>query len=262
MTRVGLALGGGVARGAAHVGVLSVLERAQVPVACVAGASAGALVGALYCAGLRLPEMEQVLKRFGWRHIARPTWSRQGWLSFAPLERWLAAMIGDVTFAQLRCPLAVVATDLATGLPIVIREGRVAPAVRASCTLPGVVVPLERDGRLLVDGCVANSVPGDAARQMGADYVIGVDLFATDAARVNNPLQIGVAALEHLLRRSGGGLAAVDCLISPDLRGISYVGFARSVAAATSGASAAEAQLPGVLAVLEAAMVPETTARD
>ena len=251
--QVGLALGGGVARGAAHVGVLSVLEREQVPVACVAGASAGALVGALYCAGLRLPEMESVLKQFGWLHIARPVFSRQGLLSFAPMEQWLAAMIGDLTFADLRCPLAVVATDLMTGLPVVLREGRVAPAVRASCSVPGVVVPLERDGRLLVDGCIANSVPGAAARELGADYVIGVDLFVGDNTRQRGPLRIGLAALEHLLRRSGGGLAAVDCLISPELQGISYVRFARSVEAAARGARAAEAQLPAMRAALRPA---------
>jgi NTE family protein len=248
--QVGLALGGGVARGAAHVGVLAVLEREQVPVHCVAGASAGALVGALYCAGLRLPEMEKVLQQFGWLHIARPVLSRQGFVSFEPLERWLAGMIGDLTFADLRCPLAVVATDLMTGLPVVIREGRVAPAVRASCTLPGVVVPLERDGQWLVDGCVANSVPGAAARDLGADYVIGVDLFASAAVRPRGPLRIGVAALEHLLRRSGGGLASVDCLISPELGGVSYVHFARSVEAADRGARAAEAQLPALRAAL------------
>jgi NTE family protein len=207
-------------------------------------------VGALYCAGLRLPEMETVLQQFGWRHIARPVLSRQGFVSFEPLERWLAGMIGDVTFAELRCPLAVVATDLVTGLPVVIREGRVAPAVRASCTLPGVVVPLEREGRWLVDGCVANSVPGTAARELGADYVIGVDLFASAAARPRGPLRIGVAALEHLLRRSGGGLETVDCLISPELGGVSYVGFARSVEAAARGARAAEAQLPALRAAL------------
>jgi NTE family protein len=252
LKRVGLALGGGVARGAAHVGVLKVLQREQIPVACVSGASAGALVAALFCAGLRLSELEQALKRFGWRHIARPVFSRLGLISFEPMERWLASMIGDVTFAELRWPLAIVASDLESGLPVVLREGRVAPAVRASCTLPGVVVPLERDGRRLVDGCIANSVPVEAARQLGADYVIGVNLFGTVARRANSAPRIGVAALEHLLRRSGGGLEAADCLISPDLGSVSYVRFARSTEAARCGAAASEAQLPALRAALGA----------
>jgi NTE family protein len=244
LTKIGLALGGGVTRGAAHVGVLAVLEREHIPIASVAGASAGALVGALYCGGLGPQDMEQAMTRFGWRQLARPAFSRRGLVSFEPLERWLISMIGDVTFAELRRPLAVVATDLLTGLPRVLCEGRVAPAVRASCSVPGAVVPLERDGQLLVDGCIADTIPVGAARTLGADYVIGVDIFGAVQPRPRNLVAMAFGALEHLLRRAGGGTTQADCLIAPDLHGIGYIGFKRTHETAERGAQAAEAALP------------------
>jgi NTE family protein len=253
LTKIGLALGGGVTRGAAHVGVLTVLEREQIPIACVTGASAGALVGALYCGGLGPQAIEKAMERFGWRHLARLAFSRRGLVSFEPLERWLISMIGDVTFAELRRPLAVVATDLLTGLPRVLCEGRVAPAVRASCSVPGVVVPLELDGQLLVDGCIADTVPVSAARALGADYVVGVDIFGAVQPRPRNLVAMAFGALEHLLRRAGGGYLQADCLISPQLNSIGYVGFKRTRETAERGAQAAEAALPrlrGALAAL------------
>jgi NTE family protein len=246
LKHIGLALGGGVARGAAHVGVLSVLEREGIPIECVAGTSAGSLVGALYCAGLGLAELPEILASFGWRAIASPALSRRGLLSFARMERWLADTIGDVTFAELRRPFAVVATDLVTGRPAVLREGRVAPAVRASCSMPGIVVPIEIDGRALVDGSIANSVPAAAARSLGATFVIGVNLFGSGAPRAEGLFSIGLASLEHMLRYSGGGLEATDCLISPELAGTSYTRFGGRAQAAALGVQATEAQLPAI----------------
>ncbi len=250
MKRVGLALGGGVARGAAYVGVLSVLEREGIPIDCVTGSSAGALAGALYCAGIRSSQFEAVLTGFGWRRIARPAFSRRGLLTFDRMEQWLIATIGDVTFADLRLPFAVVATDLETGQPIVLREGKVAPAVRASCSMPGIIVPITIDGRVLVDGCIANSVPAAPARALGADYVIGVNLFGQGNLGARNLLATGLASFEHLLRYSGGGLDGVDCLITPELSLASYVTFGGRVEAAARGAQAAEAQLPAIRAAL------------
>lgn len=246
MKHIGLALGGGVARGVAHLGVLSVLAREDIPIGCVAGTSAGSLVGALYCAGLGLADIPKILDSFGWRAIARPVLSRRGLLSFAPMERWLAEKIGDVTFADLCRPFAVVAADLLTGQPVVIREGPVAPAVRASCSMPGLVVPIDIAGRTLVDGSIANSVPAAAVRALGADYVIGVNLFDLGAHRPRGLLSIALASLEHLLRYSGGGLEACDCLITPQLAGKSYASFGRRDQIAALGARAAEAQLPAM----------------
>lgn len=250
MKRVGLALGGGVARGTAHVGVLSVLEREGIPIDCVTGSSAGALAGALYCAGIRSAELQTALANFGWRHITRPAFSRRGLLNFDRMEQWLAATIGDVSFADLRLPLAVVATDLDTGQSIVLREGKVAPAVRASCSMPGVIVPIAIDGRVLVDGCIANSVPAQQARALGAEYVIGVNLFGQGNLHARNLVSTGLASLEHLLRDAGGGVNQVDCLITPELSLTNYVTFGGRAEAMARGTQAAEAQVPAIRAAL------------
>jgi NTE family protein len=140
--RVGLALGGGSARGLGHVGVLDILEREGVPIDCIAGASAGSLVGAIYAAGIRGQRLAELARQMRWRNTARPTWPRTGLVSFAPLESYLVNLIGDRTFADLDIPFAAVATDLATGEQVVLREGRVASAVRASCSVPGIVAPI------------------------------------------------------------------------------------------------------------------------
>jgi NTE family protein len=248
--RVGLALSGGVARGAAHLGVLRVLEREGVPVGCVAGTSAGAVAGALYCAGVGLDRAMELLARFGWGQIVRPVWSSRGFLSFDRLERWLIGLIGDARFEALRRPLAVVAADLHTGEAVVLREGRVAPAVHASCAVPGVVVPVPWNGRLLCDGGAAANLPVAAARALGAEVVVGVDLFQPALRPGWGPLGVGAAAQENLIRRSGGGLQSADCLIVPELAGASYFRFGRAMEMVERGARAAEAQLPAIHAAV------------
>lgn len=250
--RIGLALSGGVARGAAHIGVLNVLEREAIPVDCVAGTSIGSLVGALECAGVKAARMEELAARFGWRRIADVVFPRRGFLSFAKVERWLIETIGDLEFGGLCRPLAVVATELVSGEPVVLREGRVAPAVHASCAVPGVVVPVEVNGRWLCDGGASVNLPAAAVRALGADYVIGVDLFQHHVRSHWGPFGFGFAALENLIRRSGGGLEAADCVITPALAGDLYVSFGRYKELIAEGEAAAEAQLPAIRAALAA----------
>jgi NTE family protein len=241
--RIGLALGGGVVRGAAHIGVLSVLERAGIPIDCVAGASAGALMGAAYCSGVGLPKIKEMALRMRWRDVISLTWPSQGLVSFDKLERWMVAAVGDLEFADLKLPFAAVATDLESGQPVILREGRVAPAVRASSSVPGLVKPARLNGRLLGDGNVTDNVPVQAARALGADYIIGVDIF-TPALRLRwGPLGYAFAALEILLHHAGGGLEAADCLIVPKLAGFSYVRFSRSAELMALGERAAEEKL-------------------
>lgn len=253
--RLGLALSGGIARGPAHVGVLSVLEREGVPITCVAGVSAGSLVGALYCAGLSAAEMNDLMPEVGWRLLARPAWPGRGFVSFDELEDWLLDLIGDVYIPQLPRPLAVVATDLETLQPVTFVEGRLGRIVHASCAVPGLVAPVMIDGRAYGDGGVTNNLPAEAARSLGADVVVGVDLFGPGAVAARGPLPTGLAVVENFVRRSGGGLAAVDCLISPPLGKASYFSFGRrsQLMALTMGARAAEAALPDIWQALEGA---------
>ncbi|MCA9938071.1 MAG: patatin-like phospholipase family protein [Anaerolineales bacterium] len=249
--RVGLALSGGVARIIAHVGVLSVLMREPgLHIDAVAGTSAGSIVGAAYCAGLGLCDIEKMSGHADWRTVAAPTLSRHGLLSFSRLEHRMMCVLGDLWFCDLRTPLAVMATDLETSEPVVLHEGRVAQAVRASCSVPGFVVPTEKDGRQLVDGGIADNLPAEILREMGADYVIGVDIFAPHWDRRLGPLGAGLMGIETLIRRAGGGLNHVDCLIAPRLSGISFLRFNQVERLLALGQEAAQACLPQIRADL------------
>ena len=252
-TRIGLALSGGISRGPAHIGVLNVLTRAGISIDCVTGVSVGSIIGAVFCAGVPLEKMNDLALQIGWRRIARPVWPRRGFLSFKKLERFLIDLIGDVDFQQLKIPFAVVATDLLSGEPLVIMEGRVASAVHASCAVPGFVEPVERGGRLLGDGGVSCNLPGKQVRALGADYVIGVDLMQPHLRRRMGPLRFGAMALETLVQRSGGGLDQVDCLIQPQLAGFNSLVFSRAAHLIERGESAAQQQQSAILAALHEA---------
>jgi NTE family protein len=250
--RIGLALSGGISRGPAHIGVLNVLTQNGVPIDCVTGVSAGSIIGAVFCAGVPLEKMNQLALQIGWRRIARLVWPRRGFIHFKKLERFLIDVIGDVEFRDLKFPFAVVVTDLLTGEPVTINEGRVASAVHASCAVPGFVEPVERDGRLLGDGGVSCNLPAKQVRALGADYVIGVDLMQPHLRRRMGPFRFGVMALETLIQRSGGGLDAADCLIQPTLAGFNSLMFNRAAYLIEHGEAAARQQQAAILDVLRA----------
>lgn len=251
--RLGLALSGGIARGPAHLGVLAVLEREGLVVDCVAGVSAGAFLGALYCAGLSVAELERLLPQVGWGLFARPAWpGAGGWVTFDHLERWLIRLMGDVTFDQLPRPFAVSVTDLETGLPVTVRTGRVARAVHASCAVPGFVAPIVLNGRRYADGGASNNLPVAAARALGAEVVVGVDLFCSPPAARRGPMGYALWALENFVRRSGGGLAEAEVMITPVLSGGSYFSFGAAAKrqALTVGMRAAAERVPELRAAL------------
>jgi NTE family protein len=177
-------------------------------------------------------------------------WPRRGFIHFRQLECFLIDVIGDVEFGQLKIPFAVVATDLLTGAPVFINEGRVASAVHASCAVPGFVEPVEREGRLLGDGGVSCNLPGKQIRALGADYVIGVDLMQPHLRRRMGPFRFGAMALETLIQRSGGGLDAVDCLIQPTLAGFNSLAFNRAANLIEHGEAAARQQQDTIQAAL------------
>jgi NTE family protein len=220
---VGLALGGGAARGLAHIGVLAALEENDIPIDCIAGTSMGAMIGAAYCAGIEIPELIDIATKTGWRHISTLTWPHQGLLSFEKMERWIINTIGNIDVRDLVIPFAAMATDIETGEKLMLRDGPVAKIVRISCSVPGVAAPVAYNGRLLCDGGVSDNVPDDAARKLGADYVIGVDVFAPVYRSFLGPLGVTMAAIETLVQNAGGGSKNSDCTIIPDLVGQSYI---------------------------------------
>ncbi len=225
--KVGLALGGGAARGMAHIGVLSVLSEAGIPISYVAGSSAGSLIGAFYCAGIPLEKIKEFTEKIRWWHISRLAWPWYGLLCFDKLSEWLIKHLGDNEFSDLVIPYTVVATDLERGIPVKLSAGRLAPAVQASCSIPGLVTPVCIDGRMLGDGCVSDSVPVGTLREMGAEYVIGVDIFLASIRRGWGFLGMGFNAIEIMVERAGGGIEQADCLIVPDLKGKTYIRFSK-----------------------------------
>lgn len=244
--KVGLALGGGVARGLAHIGVLSVLEDAGIPIDCIAGTSMGAIIGSAYSAGLGVDDLRRIAARTGWWQVSRPFFSASGLVTFKHLEQWVEDNIGEFDVCDLAIPFAAVASDLISGERVVLSKGRLCTAVRASCSVPGFVPPVEQDGRVLVDGGITDNIPADVARLLGADYVIGVDIFMPALRPRLGPLSQGIAAIETLVRHAGKGSNECDCLIVPHMEGQSYFKFSDYQRLIALGEEATLQQLPAI----------------
>src|SRR5262245_5852913 len=164
--RIGLALGGGFARGIAHAGVLRAFERHQIPIHCITGVSAGAIVAAAYASGATADEIAGVgcSMRFG--DIGRWRPGRLGLLRSDRMKRLFARLLRTSSFEEMRMPLGVVATDLSTGEPVNFSgTGSVVDPLRASCAFPGLFEPVRHHGRLLVDGAMSMAVPAALARR-------------------------------------------------------------------------------------------------
>jgi NTE family protein len=184
--KVGLALGGGYARGLAHIGILEVLEREGIPIDLIAGTSAGALVGALYASEGDVGLIKKQVGQMDWLGVTSlidPTIHRSGFLAGKRVSSLLKRLIGDVHFEDLRVPLTCVATDIITGDEVRLSEGPVLDAVRASISVPVVFTVVKNQGGFPVDGGLVNPVPVSVARAMGADFVIAVDVTPDKADR-------------------------------------------------------------------------------
>src|SRR5229473_4797099 len=176
--RVGLALAGGFARGIAHLGVLRVLREAEIPIDCVSGTSVGALIAIGYCAGASLEEMAKVGETTSFADFGRWTPSWLGLATNRRMEKYLARFTTAKTFEELRTPLAIATTDINAGVSVYYSHGPIAPPLRASCAYPGLFVPIQFEGRTLVDGFLTAPVPVEGALLLGADVVIAVYLEA------------------------------------------------------------------------------------
>jgi NTE family protein len=187
-----------------------------------------------------------------WRDIARPVWPRQGFVSFAKLEAFVAELLGDPVFADLEIPYAAMAADLATGEQVALTEGRVAPAVRASCSVPGIVTPVEIDGRPLVDGGVINNLPIAPVRALGADVVLAVGLGWPPGDYPKGPLRAGAAAIELLILHAGDDPASAEVFLPIPIWGLgTLVRTSKRHRFLSQGQQAAEQALPAIWAALE-----------
>ncbi|MFC1878865.1 patatin-like phospholipase family protein [Chloroflexota bacterium] len=276
--KIGLALGGGGARGLAHIGVLKVLERLKIPISCIAGTSMGGLVGALYANGFSSQEIEDEAMQVGQlRQFARFLDLRlklrmRGLLKGGRIYRYMTEKLGeDLSFADLKLPLAVVCVDLIRGRQVILASGSVAAAVRATISVPAIFEPIEFGDYRLVDGGMLNNVPVDIVRNLGADVVIAVDVLPNFCANqpggplITHPLEhkyapqmiketysvqlIMISALTEMQLRE----SQPEILIRPKLPidlGL-FTGFDRPGEAITAGEQAAVALMPQLEALLK-----------
>lgn len=253
LPKIGIALGGGFARGIAHIGVLKVLEEENIPISFVAGTSVGALIGAIYCSGASAAEMEEIACRVRFRDFARWTISRYGFAS----NRRMAGLLNNVlkvkTFEELRIPLAVTATDFASGAGVIFQRGGLVETVRASCAYPGMFEPIRIDNRVLVDGMLAHPVPTRPLREMGADRVLAVHLKGRwDVGGVPRHLFDVIGQCFAIAQENSSALWRpwTDLLVEPEVKSFKYDDFEHSCDLIRAGEASMRASLPEVRAWL------------
>jgi len=248
--RLGLALGGGFARGLAHIGALSVFELNRIPIHCIAGVSAGAIVAAAYASGAM---------RF--TDVARGTIARMGIAASERMERFLRKLLKCYCFEQMRIPLGVVATDVVTGEAVIFRDrGDVVLPIRASCSYPGLFQPVRCGERLLVDGAIGIEVPALLARLLGATHVISLHLPMQGAAAmptnmfhvINRCFQILHSRTEITWRQHS------DLVIEQDVRGMEWDAFDSAAQLLKAGEEAARLALPRIQAWARLPVMPDS----
>lgn len=266
--KIGLVLSGGGARGVAHIGIIKVLEEMKIPIDCIAGTSMGAIVGGLYASGLSPAEMEKIVTSLEWNNAFKDNPSPQE-LSFRRKQDAAQYMIdfdigykdgkiqvprgliqgqnlnlilktllfhteGIRNFDDLNIPFRAVAADIETGDAVILREGELVKAIRASMSIPGVFAPVEIDGRILVDGGIADNLPIDVIRQMGADYVIAVDIGTPLRSRdkLTSPVSISAQVMTIMIQRNSQAQIATlrreDVFMQPQLGDVGSSSFTRA----------------------------------
>lgn len=259
--RIGVALGGGFARGIAHLGVLRVLQEENIPVDYLTGTSSGALLGIAYASGHTIPEIVRQAKATRFKDFGNWKLSWLGLASNQKLEHYPRKFLGVSTFEDLRIPMAVAATDLSTGTAVYFSHGQLGPALRASCAYPGMFVPVEIEGRVLVDGFLAAPVPVDAARVLGADVVIAVFLESAGNRKPNSIVDVIGLSFAILQRHADlEWRRAADVIIEPVVRDFLWDDFDKTSELIAAGETAARAAVPKIRAALAAKSSGEKSA--
>jgi len=257
--KIGLALGGGFARGVAHVGVLKVLQRENIPIHCIAGVSAGSIVASAYASGTTLEDIAKVGCGMRFTDVARWSICRLGLVGSERMAAFLKRLLKTFRFEDMRIPLGVLATDVGTGEPVMFWDkGDVVVPIRASCSYPGLFQPIRYQGHLLVDGAMSMEVPALLARKMGATHVISVTLpMQAPAVVPSNMLQVVNRCFQILQHRAEDTWRRhSDLIISPDVTGVEWDGFKCGQDMIRAGELAAEAALPQIRKWLEPAKSP------
>ncbi|HEY1496843.1 MAG TPA: patatin-like phospholipase family protein [Candidatus Solibacter sp.] len=268
--RIGLALGGGFARGIAHTGVLNVFQREGIPIHCITGVSSGSIVAGAFASGAAPDEIARAgcAMRFG--DIASWRLCRMGFAASERMANFLERLLKRHRFEQMAMPLGILATDLATGESVTFRDsGDVFLPIRASCSYPGLFQPVRWEGRLLVDGAMTMEIPALLARQLGATHVISVHLpVEPGGVPPNNMFQVVNRCFQILQTQTEEGWRRhSNLVIAPDVRSVDWDGFGCGPNLIKAGEAVAEAALPTIRRWLPAPRtdvneLPQTVAPD
>ena len=262
--KIGLALGGGFARGIAHAGLLQVFEKHHIPIHCITGVSAGSIVAAAYASGASPAEIARAgcSMRFG--DVGRWSLGRLGFLASERMKKFLERLLKAYRFEEMQIPLGVLATDLATGEPVRFHgTGDVVLPIRASCSYPGLFHPIRYDERLLVDGAMSVEVPARLARQLGATHVISVHLPIVRVPLPRNVFQVVNRCFQILSSHTEDTWRnESDLVVAPDVGAFEWDGFGCGPDLLRAGETAALAALPRIQEWLRAAPHPRSLGPD
>lgn len=251
--KIGLALGSGGARGLSHIGVLKVLEEEKIPIHMIAGSSIGALIGAIYSAGQNIRAMEKVALRLKRKFLLDFTLPKMGFIEGNRIRDFVRMFTYNKNIEDLDIPTAIVATDIRTGEKVIFQKGNVADAARASVAIPGVIVPVKWNGKLLVDGGVSDRVPVSVVKEMGADIVIAVDVAGFDTnAQITHIVDViiqsmDIMQMEIVKRRED----LSDIMIRPDVVKFGSYSFDRAEELIKAGEDACRNQVAQIRSLLE-----------
>lgn len=255
--RIGLALGGGFARGIAHIGVLKVLEEEHIPLHCIAGVSAGSLVGAAFASGRSAAEIGAMASHMRLYDLAFFSLCRLGLMHTERMSGFLHKLLKVYRFEEMQVQFGVVATDLKSGGAMLFRkEGDVTTPIRASCAFPGLFQPVAFQGQLLTDGAISMEVPAAAARHMGATHVLSIALPYEDLSEPTNVAGVVNRCFQILqVRTEDSWRKHSDIVVTPAVESVPWNGFDHATQMVEAGEAAARAALPQIRQWLEAAAV-------
>jgi NTE family protein len=243
--KIGVALGGGAARGYAHIGVLKALEHRGIRPDYVAGCSMGALIGAIYCTGISIDMLEELAITITPKYWLDPSLSRTGLLQGKKLESVIATLTGNRKMEDLAIPFWAVATDVMAGEPYIFKSGSIATAVRASTAIPAIFEPVYLDDRILVDGGFVDLIPADLVKEMGADMIIAVNVgFSSVSINPSNAAELLMLSIDTLQKQLYKyKVIDADYIIRPDVSDIKPNQFDKAQDCIKIGERAAEQAL-------------------
>lgn len=251
--KIALALGAGASKGFAHIGVLKILEANKIPIHMIVGTSAGSFVGSLYAYGFNAFQLQKMSLTIEKGDIVDLTIPDNGFIKGEKLEEYINRMVSNTTIEKLRIPFYAVATDLMNGQEVIFGKGNTGTAVRASCSIPGVFRPVSIGGRLYADGGIVSPVAVDAARKMGADVVIAVDISSDiDSSQPQNTLETILKSISIMYAKiAGQQLSRADIVIKPKVSFIGSADFDKRHEAIIEGEKAALEQLPRIKEIID-----------